>query len=871
MVVGVSRRQLAQQLGHPDTTGTIPQARRQRANIFERLVRAEEFVSPLISKAIGAIDLQRPDSVRRAQCGINKEQTALALESAHEFAVSDNGATLLTDLAVPFVGLEDEPGATPVKPDFAVVCARHDDDGDILGSWLIMGDAKDYERVRTKIDDQRMLKGFLQVALGAESIGAWSRLPDGMQVHTWGALAVPRNAFLQPEPVVENLSDHRREVRARVDERTELVQELGGLLPEHQTSEFVEHLVATFDPATCRTCSLHNYCQRQLRDSTTADSLLIELGVRPEERAALLDIVEGNEAPARAPASEVARVRASLTGVAEHTGKLRTDVAGEPGTVSFVIAKSDSAALGVYGVAWRVFDPNGQEQPWNYRVFKNAQSPGDRLAIMSIAGEAIGEASGGEGGTHPVHFVIPDGVTGDVLASIADSLAGVELSRLRWEQDIAMGREPLTFDGEPASVPRPLSSSQRLAVSLFLEEDRARTMTLRSVFVNLREVVAEHLIVGGPTFEIGRLDYLMGWARVDTHVDFRRLSDQIANEWGTPGARLSNTASNDIHNATTAGDRPDPVRYDSLVQDALKYKTALIDDATAFLQQIPPSRTREPYWAIEADAQEVWRRRSALEASDLVRFGRTFRTWRNDQVELLDAHGRCSEQLAALSNSRVAYDFAGNAGMRDIALATVVSIDPLEIDVHSRSIGAESSVVLLSTNHHMMVEEPQVSVNVQKGGFKFADACLGPLTEGGQALHWDCAVRPDFAIGDELVVADAGWFAKADYKTGHEFLVNRPSCDTASAPKTSCTPTSYETDPDEHQWCCRSHLIAESEWSDELARRREAGELNPEIWPPVVDEDEFDIAADGSPTDETIGNEPDAGAAYDEMTMDDLE
>lgn len=84
----------------------------------------------------------------------------------------------------------DIPGAV------AIVAPRTaDSDGGVgkpIGSWLIMGDAKDYERVRSPIDDQRMLKGFLQVALGAESAAAWSALPSGMVVHESGALAVPR-------------------------------------------------------------------------------------------------------------------------------------------------------------------------------------------------------------------------------------------------------------------------------------------------------------------------------------------------------------------------------------------------------------------------------------------------------------------------------------------------------------------------------------------------------------------------------------------------------------------------------------------------------------------------------------------------------
>ena len=54
------------------------------------------------------------------------------------------------------------------KPDSELVAPRIGDDVYGAGSWLIMGDAKDYERVRSRIDDGRMLKGFLQVALGAE-------------------------------------------------------------------------------------------------------------------------------------------------------------------------------------------------------------------------------------------------------------------------------------------------------------------------------------------------------------------------------------------------------------------------------------------------------------------------------------------------------------------------------------------------------------------------------------------------------------------------------------------------------------------------------------------------------------------------------
>jgi hypothetical protein len=103
-----------------------------------------------------------------------------------------------------------------VKPDFAVVARKCRSQ---LASWLAVGDAKDYKRVRSRIDDPRLLKGFLQVALGTESAAGWSKLPAEMEVHSYGILAVPRDAFLEPEALVDSLADHREEARMRVAER----------------------------------------------------------------------------------------------------------------------------------------------------------------------------------------------------------------------------------------------------------------------------------------------------------------------------------------------------------------------------------------------------------------------------------------------------------------------------------------------------------------------------------------------------------------------------------------------------------------------------------------------------------------------------
>ena len=85
----------------------------------------------------------------------------------------------------------------------------------------------------------------------------------------------------------------------------------------------------------------------------------------------------------------------------------------------------------------------------------------------------------------PVHLVVPDKATADVLVSMADNLAGVELSRLRWQRDKEQGRPALTFDGEPAAMPPALPETDRTAVSFLLEEDRARALTLRSPIVDI--------------------------------------------------------------------------------------------------------------------------------------------------------------------------------------------------------------------------------------------------------------------------------------------------------------------------------------------------------------------------------------------------
>jgi hypothetical protein len=880
LVVGRTRRKLAEHIGFSDTSAGIPESRWMRAMTFEALVRHERFVSQLLTTVVGRLGLERPIAVRRADGKVSLAATSAALEQAHVKAVQANQATMITGLAVPFVGLEGEE-ATPVKPDFAVVAPRPAGDGDDGGSWLIMGDAKDYERVRSRIDDQRMLKGFLQVALGAESAAEWSQLPAGMNVHRFGALAVPRNAFLQPEAVVEQLDDHRREVRNRVDERTQLLRELGTTpVPDDQLAEFVAQLEATFDPSSCASCALFNFCRHEVRSSADPAALLVEIGVKPELRSCLSGLIDGSENVGSVAASLVANVRATLTGRPMWTGQRRVDPADLPGTLNIVLAKSDSAAMGVYGVGFRRVRADGRSTDWSFHTFGDPQSPDTRLQIMGLIGEAIDatlieltRVNSIE--SDPIHLILPDTVTGDVLVSMADSLAGVETSRLRWQRDLEMGRPPLTFNGEPAVVPDPLGPAQRLAVSFLLEEDRARAMSLRWPLVDLRTALARHLVPGGPAVDHGRLDYLVQWAEATSPLRHREVSDAISSSDHTPGARLANRRSDAIHQALPQAGRTGGNRAvcEALVLDELAYKADIVDRAIAVLGRVPDSALRPLYRTLEATAQEVWRRRLRLRASDLVRFGRTSWVWRNSQVPMIDADKKCVDQLLALGNPQSARDMALDAGNREVALATVTGVNPLRLAVRSRRLVAGSSIVALQVNGEPCVDQPTVDVKIQKGSFKFSNLIGGELiaadaTADGTGLQWVPSLPTTVAVGDELIVANRDWFG--GLKARDQIRVDRPSADTNSAPRDGCSKDAYDGDPSAHQWCCRPHESAEAEFADILAGRRARGELNPQAWPPVVDDDRFDTVAAESPTDATeLGI--DATASPDGLTMDDVD
>jgi hypothetical protein len=81
-ITGKTRRALAKHLGAPDTTAGIPEARWMRAMTFESLVRSERFVSELLTKTVGQLDLPQPKTVRRRDCQDTVDTTASELDHA---------------------------------------------------------------------------------------------------------------------------------------------------------------------------------------------------------------------------------------------------------------------------------------------------------------------------------------------------------------------------------------------------------------------------------------------------------------------------------------------------------------------------------------------------------------------------------------------------------------------------------------------------------------------------------------------------------------------------------------------------------------------------------------------------------------------
>jgi len=851
LITGQTRRSLAKKLGIPGSSSdSIPDSRWIRALTFQALVHDQKFASRIAEQTLGGAGLARPKAVTVLNGNEETSETKKHLEKALSLAANGT-ASLIHSPAVPPRGFsEDE--ATLVLPDFLVVAADPYNPGQAV---IVVGDAKDYERIRSRIDDSRMLKGFLQVAFGIAAFESWADLPSGISVSQFGALAVPRNAFLQPTIVTENLADHKQEVLLRLDQR---IAEAEQLVFSGEAKDFVLHLKATYDPDTCRSCPMFDFCRNQLRASSDAIDLLQELGIPRSARPRLGNFITSGVPDPQAPLALTHQLKSTISGSPIPTGRRRTDPVLTPGTVHIVLAKSDSAALGVYGLRLQVVDEAGVK-PWKTSIFPVPQSDETRREILQEIGSALSASVKGDiqsvGESNQLTLIAPDQATLDILASIADTLAGNEISRLRWERDLEMGRPALTFDGNPAVIPAALTSEQRLATSFLIEDDRARAFAGRRPTLNLTAILGELFTVGGPSSSSMRLDYLTSWLHSHEGKErgYRTIESQIETSEETPGARLTVTKSNDINEALVAGKLSKSAmdKYQSFVSAELDYKISVFEKALEALQAVPASNLMQSVFQLEREAQRVWRRRYEYHAFDLVRFGLTPRNWRNALVEVVEKDALAVAQLNVVLNPLMADTQAKAAGTRQVAIARVTSLDPLTIKIESRRFKVGDEIVILHQNGEPLVESESVSSKVFATFLKVTGLPKATLDSFDiEKGTFELSLKFLSSIGDEIIIADASWFVETN--KNNEIKIVRTQLDGKSAPTDACTPDSFQLAPEEHRWCCRPHESREAETSDWFASQRAEGKMNPQIWPPMIDIEAFDQESPADPNADNV-------------------
>ena len=105
------------------------------------------------------------------------------------------------------------------------------------------------------------------------------------------------------------------------------------------------------------------YCRAELQKSTDPTDLLVELGVSSELRESAIGLIDGVTPVGKVADTVRRQIKATLVGTGILSGQRRLDPIGLPGTVHVVLAKSDGAALGVYGLAVQRVTKNGVE-PW---------------------------------------------------------------------------------------------------------------------------------------------------------------------------------------------------------------------------------------------------------------------------------------------------------------------------------------------------------------------------------------------------------------------------------------------------------------------------------------------------------------------------
>ena len=342
--------------GRPTPAAGIPEARWVRAMAFERAgARRGVRLRAAHQGGRASSSLARPDGGRaRRRAADSVDATAKALQGRPPQGDLRRRRRRCSGLGVPFLeprGRGARPRSSPTSPS-----SRHAATATkVVGSWLIMGDAKDYERVRARIDDGGCSRG------SSRSPSAPSPRPRGAGCRTaCRCTATARSPCRAtptcgPRPWSRSSTTTGRGPRPRAQERLEEKQQARrGPSDRRGAAGLRRPSEATFDPATCVSCSLFAYCRSELRASHEHGGLLIEIGVAPAMRPARRGHRRRHAAwPVRSRRGSSTRSRPPSTGRPVWQRRGRTDPVGLPGAIYVVVAKSDAAALGIHGIAVR--------------------------------------------------------------------------------------------------------------------------------------------------------------------------------------------------------------------------------------------------------------------------------------------------------------------------------------------------------------------------------------------------------------------------------------------------------------------------------------------------------------------------------------
>ena len=222
-------------------------------------------------------------------------------------------------------------------------------------------------------------------------------------------------------------------------------------------------------------------------------------------------------------------------------------------------------------------------------------------------------------------------------------------------------------------------------------------MRLRNPIVDLRRVLNAHMVAGGPSADTGRLDYLVRWAEATGRSTTAPSPTRSPRRRTRPG-RACRTRTR-TPSTPRCGDRVATPRRTA--GSSRRRSTTRSTSSSAPSPCSIGARTRS-CGTCTARSKPTRRRSGAAgsrcEASDLVRFSRTYRSWRNAQVDMLDADGACDAQLRALADFEVADDLAQDPGTRPVAVATVASTVPFRLEIASRRFVDGTTIVALHIN-----------------------------------------------------------------------------------------------------------------------------------------------------------------------------